>query len=292
MLSKNAAKLLAALLLLTTLPAPAQPGIFAERLRQRQSEETLQLAGLNVAVWRPTSREKSPLVIFSHGFGGSATQSRFLMQALARDGYLVIAPNHKDARGSGGPAAQPQSSFRKAEDWSDTTHEDRREDIINLLQALHRDPAWDRRIDWSKLALCGHSLGGYTVLGLGGAWPSWKIDGVKAIVALSPYCAPYALKGALGSLNVPVMYQGGTRDWGITPGIKGPQGAFAKTSSPAYFVEFDQAGHFAWTNFNRNTDQEELINRYTLAFLDKYIRGAKSESLSEKETGVKDLQIK
>ena len=32
--------------------------------------------------------------------------------------------------------------------------------------------------------LAGHSLGGYTVLALAGAWPSWKLANVRAVLAL------------------------------------------------------------------------------------------------------------
>src|SRR5262245_6953359 len=72
--------------------------------------DTLQIAGLSVAVWRPPApRGAVPLILFSHGFGGCATQSTFLTGALADAGYLIIAPNHADARCGGRSArAQPQ----------------------------------------------------------------------------------------------------------------------------------------------------------------------------------------
>ena len=46
-------------------------------------------------------------------------------------------------------------------------------------------------------ALVGHSLGGYTVLGVGGGWAHWKDPRVKAILALSPYAAPFINKETL-----------------------------------------------------------------------------------------------
>src|SRR6185369_13906011 len=103
--------------------------------------------------------------------------------------------------------------------WSDATYKDRADDIRSLLSALKADPGWSKSIDWSKVSLAGHSLGGYTVLGLGGAWLKWKLPEVKAILALSPYCSPFVEKGNLGAITVPVMYQGGTRDFGITPTV-------------------------------------------------------------------------
>ena len=44
-----------------------------------------------------------PLVIFSHGLGGCGTQSLFLTETLARQGYVVAAPDHA-AEGDMAPA--------------------------------------------------------------------------------------------------------------------------------------------------------------------------------------------
>ena len=297
MMSRSISKSIARVVILSaicvgSLGSPLLPNPVLARNTGGAEETKVSLAGLNVTVWKPATNEKAPLVIFSHGFGGTSTQSRFLMQALAAHGYLVVAPNHKDAFGSKSTFFRPQVSFKKADQWSDSTYLDRHDDIVNLIHALHKDATWDNQIDWSKLALCGHSLGGYTALGLGGAWPKWKIDGVKAIIALSPYCHPYLLNGSLSAVSAPVMYQGGTRDFGITPTLLGPQGAFAETASPAYLVEFQRAGHLAWTNFNRDANQVELIDHYCLAFLDKYVRHIEDKSLDEKAPGVVDLETK
>ena len=320
------------------LPGSAQ-GQFRERLRQRiQSRQndsqtalssgtlpaapavsvvapsqasTAKIAGLDVAVWQPKGRGQFPLVIFSHGFHGRNTQSEFLMRAMAQAGYLVIAPNHRDAGRTGSPAGSPassranshassnaslqsssQESFRHSENWSDATYRDRRDDIAKLVSALHCDANFDSLIDWKRIALVGHSLGGYTVLGLAGAWPSWELPGVKAVIAMSPYCQPYLASGNLASLDLPVMYQGGTRDFGITPSVKKPAGAFAKTGAPAYFVEFDKMGHLGWTTFNHDKVKQDLITQYCLAFLDKYLNDQDSSVLKTKLPGVSDLRSK
>jgi len=254
---------------------------------QSDSAEKINMAGLNVAVWQPANNSKpAPLVIFSHGFHGMNTQSIFLMKALASDGYLVMAPNHRDAMMGGGGEFKPEVSFKNASAWSDRTYRQRGDDIAKLLQFLHNDPAWTNKIDWSKVALAGHSLGGYTALALAGAWPSWKLPDIKAVLALSPYSEPFVVKGTLKDLHVPVMYQGGTRDFGITPFLKRPNGSFSQTSSPAYFVEFDKVGHFSFSNLNKDPASQELICHYSVAFLDKYVRNQQSPTLDDKESGV------
>src|SRR5471030_3184572 len=89
----------------------------------------LTIAGRDVAVWKPAGAAAVagyPVVVFSHGYGGNNTQSTFLMEALAGAGYLVVAPNHQDARTGWYPGKfllgplfnRPEESFRKQEEWT------------------------------------------------------------------------------------------------------------------------------------------------------------------------------
>jgi len=238
-----------------------------------------------------TAQTKIPLIIFSHGSGGINTQSKFIMESFARAGYLVIAPNHKDATLTG-LSLRPDFTFPDAADWTDHTFEDRREDIVELIKSLHEDTGWNDQIDWSRLVLSGHSLGGYTVMGMAGAWPSWKIDGIKAVIGFSPYSEPFAIHGDLKALNVPIMYQGGTKDHGITPSIKKDGGVYSQTPAPACFVEFDHVGHLGWTNFDRDKVKQHLIDYYALYFIDRYVNNKADMPPLTKLDGVTDLEIK
>lgn len=259
------------------------------------------IAGLDVVVWEPArpilnrsvfgdAASPAPLVIFSHGFHGGNGLSVFLMKALAQEGYLVIAPNHRDSISNG--LAKKQLQFNRPELWSENTYRDREQDIKQIICALHADADWSARIDWSKLALVGHSLGGYTVLGLAGAWPSWKLPGVKAVVALAPYTNPFLKRETLNAIDVPVMYQCGTRDVWINMFVKGRNGAFTKTPPPAVYVEFDNANHYAWTNLNTNSQRKDLVCHYSIEFLNKYVRGDSAANPQAKLAGVNTLQSK
>jgi len=185
-------------LALAAIPVEAEP-------------QQLEIAGLHVAAWIPGASVPGPwpVLVFSHGLHGCSTQSKFLMEALAQAGYAVFAPDHRDAAcgnwrelltGAQEPLGQPAR-------WSETTYADRRDDIERLLGALATDPRFAAPpFDWQHLGLLGHSLGGYTVLGIAGAWPGWKDGRVKAVLALSPYASPYLSAKSLGGIAVPTMY--------------------------------------------------------------------------------------
>ena len=258
------------------------------------SEQSISLSGLKVTVWSASadSSGRQPVIIFSHGYHGCATQSRFLMEAFASAGYLVFAPNHRDAFCDGGEGRlidSPSIPFRQPQAWSDQTYKDRADDIRRVIAAVTVDDRFRNRVDLSRLGLAGHSLGGYTVLGLAGAWPSWKLPGVKAVLAFSPYSQPYILHRTLAGLAVPVMFQGGTSDSGITPTIDRAGGGFDQSPAPKYLVEFEGATHFAWTNIG--VSAREQIVTYSLAFMNRYVKDmAPGPALTQSMYGVAELR--
>ena len=201
------------------------------------------------------------------------------MEAFAGAGYLVFAPNHRDATCSGGKAKwsdRPEVPFWKIGIWNQDSFRDRADDIRNLIAAIKTDERFRDLVDWDHFGLAGHSLGGYTVLGLGGAWPGWKLPGIKAILALSPYAQPFVQRKTLTDLSAPVMYQGGTLDFGITPWLQKSQGAYDQSSQSKYYVEFRKAGHFAWTDLARANHDSIIL--YSLAFMNHYVKGEPAES--------------
>ena len=236
------------------------------------SFQEMDVAGMHVAMWLPDAPlNKNPVIIFSHAFHGCNTQSTFLMEALANNGYAVFAPNHKDAacRQIGKWATPPDVPFEDAEHWNDTTYADRGEDIHKLLDMLEEDPHFFA-LDWQRVGLAGHSLGGYTALAIAGAWPQWKDTRIKAILALSPYSAPFVVHRTLEGIKVPVMYQAGTQDF-MTPVISKHDGAYDQTTSPKIYMELDGAGHISYLDIRPS--YRETINAYSIAFFDHYLGG-------------------
>ncbi|MGH6829525.1 MAG: alpha/beta hydrolase family protein, partial [Rhizomicrobium sp.] len=160
----------------------------ARRVRPDPSELLATDEGLTYRAWWPApsrERHKAPLILFSHGFGGCAHQSASLTRALAGAGYAVLAANHRDEgcerylRGrrtawAAAGARQPEQPFTDPSAWGPATERRRGDDIEALLDhALRRHPYRDA-IDSDRIGVMGHSLGGYTALGLAGAWTSWR----------------------------------------------------------------------------------------------------------------------
>ncbi|HVN63992.1 MAG TPA: alpha/beta fold hydrolase [Candidatus Binataceae bacterium] len=283
--------MLASVLLGGQLAVPA-----SSAMDRGAASQTTEIAGLKVAVWIPDPKTPGPwpIVIFSHGFHGCATQSTFLTDAMAKAGYAVFAPDHKDAACGNLRAwrGRPEEPFSDPRSWDEKTYADRADDVEKLLNALSADPRYrTAQFDWNRIALAGHSLGGYTVMELAGAWPSRRDPRVKAVLALSPFSAPFILRKTLGGIDAPVMYQGGTWDTGITPFINKGDGAYAQTPAPKYFVEFDGAGHFAWTDLRAK--YHRAIVDYSLAFLDHYLKGKPFPTeLMKPHEGVSEVWIK
>jgi predicted dienelactone hydrolase len=248
----------------------------------RAREQTFKLGSMQVTAWSPDQPMpgKLPVLIFSHGLHGCDVQSSALTQAFAAAGYLVFAPNHRDASCNGGRTPWFEGTelmFLHPEQWTEATYRNRADDVRRLVAGLYDDERFRDRADWSRLGLVGHSLGGYTALGLAGAWPDWKLPGVRAVLALAPYSHPFTVQRTLGGLGMPVMYQCGENDFAITPIVAQAGGSYEQSPQPKYYVEFAAAGHLVWTNSD-DTDRQAIL-AYSLAFLDHYVKGQAANAL-------------
>ena len=257
----------------------------------------------------PAACPRVPLVLFSHGLGGCGLQTLFFTEELARHGYVVAAPDHADSATCGIERDDLRLGNMRIDDrfidpksWSDRSQRERLLD----LQAAMRRVASDERLapitDATRVGAVGHSLGGYTVIGMAGGWPSWTTPEVKAILALSPYVAPFVAHGTIGKLSAPVMYQGAQFDWGITPALEGAQGAYALSPAPKFFLKLKGGTHFEWTNLVcigrasvagclKANPNAYLIDRYGIEFLDRYLKNKPSPALDSRGAGLEKYEF-
>lgn len=102
--------------------------------------------------------ERWPLILLSHGSGGSAMQMAWLGTALARAGFIAVAVNHP-----GNNALEPYTAEGFMLWWERAT------DLSEVLDGMLADPEFGPKIDADRVGAAGFSIGGYTVLALGGA---------------------------------------------------------------------------------------------------------------------------
>jgi predicted dienelactone hydrolase len=101
--------------------------------------------------------EKFPLILLSHGIGGSSSMMAWLGSALASHGYIAAAVNHP------GNNALEDYTIPGAVFWGQRAH-----DMSALLDLLLADPTVGPRIDPKRVGAAGFSLGGLTVIELAG----------------------------------------------------------------------------------------------------------------------------
>ncbi len=118
----------------------------------------------------PGDGGKRPLVVLSHGSGGSALQMMWLARRLAAKGYVVAAVDHHGATAA--ERRYDARGFRMP--W------ERARDISAIIDALLADPEFAPLIDASKIFGAGYSLGGYTMTALAG--------GQTSLARLADFC--------------------------------------------------------------------------------------------------------
>jgi polyhydroxybutyrate depolymerase len=223
----------------------------------------------------PMAPGKHPLILFSHGLWSHPEFSAFLLEELARAGFIVAGVLHKDSttEDKGGWEKLELPKFGKPADWNDTSYVERKDDLAALLD--HLIATEGDRIDKDAIGAMGHSMGGYTVMGMAGGWPSWTDKRVKAALLLSPYILPYR---EVDKVAVPIMMQGATLDLGITPFL--PE-LYKKLSAPKYLLVLKDETHFAWINFickKKSTadavkdGNAKWIAQYSAAFFEQHLR--------------------
>lgn len=101
--------------------------------------------------------ETFPVVLLSHGTGGSAFQLGWLGRSLAARGYVAVAVNHH-----GNTSVEPYAPQGFLLWW------ERAKDLTAVLDQLLADPLLGARVDAKRVGVAGFSLGGYTAVAAAG----------------------------------------------------------------------------------------------------------------------------
>ncbi len=245
---------------------------------------------LPVRVYLPKSPGPEPVVLFSHGLGGSSRGYSYLGKQWAGRGYVVVAVQHPGSdesvwRGSADPAASMKQSANgrnfilRVQDIPA---------VIDQLSLWNREPGHplNNRLDLDKIGMAGHSFGALTTQGVSGetlGWVGTKFTDprIKAALSLSP-SSPRLGKPAksFGSVKIPWMLMTGTND---VASIGGQNLASRLAVFPAlppggkYELVLNGADHMAFTDSpiprsTSNSNHHKAIEALSTAFWDSYLK--------------------
>ena len=261
----------------------------------RTVEDTARQRTFPVRVYLPPGTSPAPVVLFSHGLGGSREGSAYLGEQWSARGYVCVFLQHPGSDAGvwqGKPPAQRMADLKEAANVRNFLA--RVKDVGAVLDQLAR---WNTdngqvlsgRMDLSHVGMAGHSFGAATSQAVGGqtfakAGHAFTDPRIKAAVILSP-SAPQAggdPKEAFGSVSIPWMLMTGTRDTALI----GPAEAKSRLAVfPAlppggkYELVLDRAEHSAFTDRAlpgdreiRNPNHHRVILALSTAFWDAWLR--------------------
>ncbi len=248
-----------------------------------------------IRVYLPTNTAPEPVILFSHGLGGTRAGSVFLGEHWAARGYVAVFlqhPGSDDSVWKNEPAQQRMQAMNQAASLDNFLMRIR--DVPAVLNQLEfwntkKSNGLAGRLDLSKVGMSGHSFGAVTTEAVSGetlpvGGQTFTDPRIQAAIALSP-SSPRGGNAdkAFGAVKIPWMLMTGTKDvapighadvasrLAVYPALHG---------APKYEVVLDNAEHSVFTDRAlpgdrepRNPNHHRVILALSTAFWDAYLRG-------------------
>lgn len=158
-----------------------------------------------------------PLIIISHGSGGSHLLYRTLAYHLASNGFIVGMPEHPFNNRNNNKLAGTVENL-----------ENRPRHLSIAINWFFNSKKFSKFLKPNSVSIIGHSMGGYTALAVAGgmptSFPNESLDGqtrkinvtndsrIKALVLLAPAAVWFREKGALSKVDIPILMLAGEKD--------------------------------------------------------------------------------
>lgn len=251
-----------------------------------------------------------PIVIFSHGLGGTREGYDYFGRYLAGCGYVSVHVQHlgsDDSVWRGKPLMQIRNELRKSVMKPENALNRPRDISFAIDQMLelnaHDKNLFSHRLDPRRIAVAGHSFGAWTTLAIAGqtvAGKSLADPRVKAAIAMSaPVHIPQRQNGAdFATVRIPTLHLTGTRDEGAVFKMKAADRRIPfdyAARAPAFLIIFTGADHMTFarrlrSNMSADDDRfHSLITTASVAFLDAYLRNDAAAKQWLVGTGVNEL---
>ncbi len=253
---------------------------------------------LHVRVFYPNEPGPYPVIVFSHGAGGSQSCCEVLTRHWATYGYVTLQPTHDDSTLQRRNAGEEDINFLRAVRDAlkkPALWQSRPQDISFVLDSLptlqKRIPALAGKIDAEHIGVGGHSMGAFTADAIAGALvdlpghPAMNFADarVKAVLLLSPQGpGEFGLTDhSWDHLTLPLLSMTGSLDLGA--GNQGPDWKKIpfERSQPGgkYHVFIQGANHMSFitakTSPGRGAQGDSILgytNCASLAFWDVYLK--------------------
>ncbi len=187
-------------------------------------KDTARERSLPIRVYLPAAASPAPVILFSHGLGGSRDNNPYLGNHWSGRGYVVVFVQHPGSDESvwkNVPPAQRMGAMKTAA--SATNYIARTKDIPAVLDSL---AIWNKqdghplhgRLDLENVGMSGHSFGTQTTQAMAGQTAlrgnvTARDKRIDAAVMLSP--SPPSVgnpANAFSSISIPCLLMTGTRD--------------------------------------------------------------------------------
>lgn len=260
-----------------------------------------------IRVYLPKVKDAAPVILFSHGLGGSRRGSSYLGKHWAARGYVAVFVQHhgsdelvwKDL-----PARQRMAALKEAPSLQNTLARFRDVPaVLDQLEAWNEDKShpFAGRFDLDKVGMSGHSYGARTTQALSGEslgrmGPRFTDERIRAALILSPSIPRRGNpKQAFANVKIPWMLMTGTKDdspidESVTPESRTGVYPALPTTNDKYELVLHDGQHSAFSDGPerrggeaRNPNHHRAILALSTAFWDTHLRddAAAREWLSE-----------
>ncbi len=264
----------------------AAPGPFAVGTLEQVWHDDARNRDIPVRIYFPrdTGDKTSPafpVIIFSHGLGGSREGYAYLGEHWASCGYISVHLQHRGSDKDVLRRLRPLKALREAA-ANPANAINRPLDVtfaIDRLTALNGDDAFPLhgKLDLARLGVAGHSFGAFTTMAIAdahlpvlGTEKSYADPRVKAAIAMSTPTTQDTDE-AFDDIHIPVFHMTGTKD--ESPGRKRNDEAdpvIGNTSAaerlrpfrhtrhaPAYLLVFEGGDHMVFSGRLTGTRPED-----------------------------------
>ncbi len=246
-----------------------------------------------IRIYLPETASPVPVILFSHGLGGSREGSAFLGKHWASRGYVAVFLQHPGSDTSvwkDKPGNQRMDAMRGAA--SGQNFLDRVKDVPAVLDQLERwntetGHALAGKLNLKKVGMSGHSFGAVTTQAVSGQTiigdkAPFTDPRIAAAVIMSPSSPRRGTaQSAFGKVSLPWMLMTGTKD--ISPigdiDVASRLAVFpALPTGSKYELVLDEAEHSVFTEralpgdkHARNPNHHRSILALSTAFWDAYL---------------------